>query len=57
MFFLKITKINEEKDSILNQIYKIELVYEKELLKKKKLQLDIKKLNEKIQKKLNNEKE
>lgn len=54
---LKIKEINKEKDSILNQIYKIELRYEKELLKKNKLQSEISVLSKQIEEKKSEEKE
>jgi len=53
----KIAEIKKEKDSLLNQIYKIELKYEREYLKKNKLQLEIKALNSQIGIKQSEEKE
>ena len=54
---LKIKQIKKDKDSVLNQIYKIELNYEKELLKKKKLYREIKKLSKQIKMKISEEKD
>jgi len=52
----KIQNIQKEKDSILNQIYKIELKYEKVLINKRKINYDLRDISEQIKIKLNEQK-
>ncbi len=47
----KISEIEKQKGSILNQIYKIELKYEKELLNKNRLEMEIRELSKNINQK------
>ncbi len=53
---LKIEEIKKNKNSVLNQIYKVELRYEKELLKKNKLRFEIRDLTKQIKVKISEEK-